>query len=51
MFGKDFNEFFSSYVNMANLCGRMKAALDRNGITLDDEQDEGNNHREDGNDN
>ena len=36
---------------MANLCGRMKAALDRNGITLDDEQDEGNNHREDGNDN
>ena len=37
LFGKDFNGFFSSYVNLANLCGRMKAALDKNGIILDEE--------------
>lgn len=48
LFGKDFNGFFSSYVNLANLCGRMKDALDRHGITLDDETDE---NGEDGNDN
>jgi hypothetical protein len=48
LFGKDFNGFFSSYVNMANMCGRMKAALDKYGITLDDEPGE---NEEDENDN
>jgi len=35
LFGKDFNEFFSLYVNTLNLCGRMKAALEENGIDFD----------------
>ena len=47
LFGKDFNGFFSSYVSMANLCGRMKAALDKHGITLDDEPDENKEDEDD----
>lgn len=35
LLGKDMDEFFRLYVNTLNLCGRMKQALEDNGIEFD----------------
>ena len=47
MFGKDFNEFFGGYIGIINLCGRMKTAMDKYGITLDDEPGENKEDEDD----
>lgn len=39
--GKDFNDFFQLYVETINLCGRMKEALEENGIDFDIYGEEG----------
>lgn len=39
--GKDFNDFFQLYVETINLCGRMKEALEENGINFDIYGEEG----------
>ena len=46
LFGEDFNEFYSMYIQTMNLCGRMREAIEKNGIEFDfgDEQDEGENN-------
>ena len=42
LFGRDFNDFVKGYVNILNLCGKMKTVLDENGIEFDiDNPDEG----------
>ena len=35
LFGSDFDDFFSMVVRTLNLCGRMRAALEENGIDFD----------------
>ena len=47
LFGKDFNEFFGGYIGIINLCGRMKTAMDKYGITLDDELGENKEDEDD----
>jgi len=41
LLGKDFNDFFQLYVETLNLCGRMKEALEENGIDFDVHGEEG----------
>lgn len=41
LFGSDFNDFFSMFVETMNLCGMMKQKLDENGIEFDPHEADG----------
>lgn len=39
MFGNDFNSFYSLFIDVSNMCGKMRELLEKHGIELEEEEE------------